>query len=102
MSKAFDPVHAAANGYTLEDWEEVSDNPELTAEELAQMRPMSEAMPELHAAIVKTIRARGPSGTKATISILLDDDMVAKLRASGPGWQDRVNDALRKLVDEAA
>ena len=32
-------------GYTKEDWDEVSDNPELTDEELAQEKPFAEMFP---------------------------------------------------------
>ena len=32
-------------GYTKEDWDEVSDNPELTDEELAQGKPFAEMFP---------------------------------------------------------
>jgi len=32
-------------GYTKEDWDEVSDSPELTDEELAQGKPFAEAFP---------------------------------------------------------
>ena len=32
------------------------------------------------------------------VSIRLDADVLAKLKASGPGWQTRVNEILRKAV----
>ncbi len=31
----------------------------------------------------------------------LDIDLVRKLRASGPGWQSRVNEALREWIDKS-
>ena len=102
MSKEFDPIHAAAHGYTREDWDAVTDNPEWTHEDFARARPLSEAMPDLHAGILETIRKRGPVRTKTPVSIRLDDDLVEKLRASGPGWQSRVNEALRRWIDTAA
>src|SRR5690348_207368 len=98
-AKKFDPAHAAANGYTLQDWNDVSDNPEWTAEDFAKAKPLAEALPDLHASIAKR---RGPVRTKTPVSIRLDDDLVAKLRSSGPGWQARVNDALRRWIDDAA
>lgn len=101
MSKDFDPVHAAAHGYTRADWDEVSDNPEWTDDDFARAKPFFEEMPELYASIVETIGKRGPARTKTPISIRLDDDLVDKLRASGPGWQSRVNDALRRWIDDA-
>lgn len=35
---------------------------------------------------------------KEHLTIRLDADIVAALRASGKGWQTRVNDALRQYV----
>ena len=91
----------SGRGYSREDWDAV-DSPELTDEELAQAKPMKEALPELHAAITDAIRKRGPVRTKAAVSIRLDIDLVQKLRDSGPGWQSRVNDILRRHMDKSA
>ena len=33
---------------------------------------------------------------KETIAIRLDQDVLARLRASGPGWQSRINQMLRR------
>lgn len=33
---------------------------------------------------------------KTQISVRLDPDVLAALRATGPGWQARMNEALRK------
>lgn len=35
------------------------------------------------------------SGHKTQISIRLDDEVLEVFRKSGPGWQTRVNDALK-------
>lgn len=35
---------------------------------------------------------------KKLVSMRLDADVVERLRASGPGWQSRANQALRELV----
>jgi uncharacterized protein (DUF4415 family) len=63
---------------------------------------MKEALPELYAALQEEIRKRGPARTKEAISIRLDIDLVQKLRASGPGWQSRVNEALREWLEKSA
>lgn len=97
MTKEFDPIHAAGNSYTTDDRDAV-DSPELSDEQLAQMRPMPEAMPEIHAALTSG-KKRGPARRKTLVSIRLDDDVLAGLRASGPGWQSRVNDVARKLIE---
>ncbi|WP_062014950.1 BrnA antitoxin family protein [Aureimonas sp. AU4] len=102
MSRELNPEHAAANGYTRSDWDEVGDNPEWTASDLASAKPLAQAMPEIHAAIAEAIRRRGPVRRKTPVSIRLDDDLLDKLRASGPGWQSRVNEVLRHWVEDAA
>jgi len=41
-------------------------------------------------------RVGRPEGAdKERITIRLDKDVLAKWRATGPGWQTRLNDALR-------
>jgi len=36
--------------------------------------------------------------TKEQVAIRFDRDVLAALRATGPGWQTRVNDAMREWV----
>jgi uncharacterized protein (DUF4415 family) len=36
---------------------------------------------------------------KEPVQIRLDHDVVAKLRAAGPGWQTRVNEILRVALE---
>ena len=38
------------------------------------------------------------SGTKAQVTLRLDVDILEKFRASGEGWQTRINDALKSWV----
>ncbi len=35
-------------------------------------------------------------GAKGLVSLRIDQDILEHFRANGPGWQDRVNAALRK------
>jgi len=42
------------------------------------------------------------SGTKAQVTLRLDVDVVAKFRATGDGWQTRINDALKSWVQTHA
>ena len=45
---------------------------------------------------IKRGRGRPPTGNaKEQISVRLDQDVLAKLRATGPGWQTKVNTLLR-------
>jgi uncharacterized protein (DUF4415 family) len=73
------------------------DNPPLADEMWARMRPAVEVAPEIVAAYR---RRRGPqkSPTKQLVSIRLDRDVVAYFRKRGTGWQQRVNETLRKAA----
>lgn len=98
MIKTFDPKHAEAHGYTREDWDAV-ESPELTDKELANARPFTEAFPDLAEKMRKNIGGRPRSANpKVAVSIRLDPDVLAKFKAAGPGWQTRINEALRKAV----
>jgi uncharacterized protein (DUF4415 family) len=37
-------------------------------------------------------------GVKELVSLRIDHAVLEYFRADGPGWQDRINDALKKLV----
>ena len=37
-------------------------------------------------------------GTREMVSLRLDREVLDHFQADGPGWQDRINDALRALV----
>lgn len=74
------------------------DNPEWTEADFRNARPFAEVFPEMAAAI----RKRGPARTKEAISIRIDADVLEKLRASGEGWQSRVNAVLRAYVEKGA
>ena len=43
-------------------------------------------------------RGRPPGETKTQISLRIDNDVLAAFRADGPGWQSRMNAALKKAV----
>ena len=36
--------------------------------------------------------------TKQHVSLRLDPDVIASFKAGGPGWQARINEALRKAA----
>lgn len=72
------------------------DAPEATDEQLAQAKPFDEAFPALADAMRKNVGGRPKSeNPKVAVSLRLDQDVVARFKASGPGWQTRINDALR-------
>ena len=55
---------------------------------------------ELSVAEFKQLRRGRPlgSGIKTQITLRLDSDVVDKFKASGDGWQTRINDALKSWV----
>ncbi|GAB0118742.1 BrnA antitoxin family protein [Acidisoma sp. 7E03] len=67
------------------------DNPELSESFSAIAQSASAELRGRH-------RVRGPQKApiKVSVSIRLDRELVERLRASGPGWQSRVNELLRR------
>jgi uncharacterized protein (DUF4415 family) len=37
-------------------------------------------------------------GVKELVSLRIDQDVLAHFQEGGPGWQDRINDALRRAA----
>jgi uncharacterized protein (DUF4415 family) len=78
---------------------------ELTAEDMKLFRPAAEVLPpELLAVLPKRKPGqRGPqrTPTKEQITLRLDRDVVEHFKAGGPGWQSRINAALRRIVGKA-
>ena len=74
--------------------------------DMSHSRPATEVAPH----IVERLPAAGRPGrgkqkvpAKEHVSIRLDADLTAHFRKDGPGWQTRLNAALRKAVfDESA
>src|SRR5689334_18758375 len=73
----------------------------LTREDFKHARLLREVDPEFIKNFHKAKKARGrPAGrSKAVVSMSIDKDILAALRASGQGWQSRVNALLRVAVD---
>jgi uncharacterized protein (DUF4415 family) len=94
--REFEPGH----GFTKEDWDEVSDNPEWTAEDFAAARPFAEVFPELAASLKRT-RGSQRAPTKELVSLRLDRETLAAWRATGAGWQTRINEVLRRAAPKA-
>ena len=77
---------------------------ELDDEWFANAKPASEAFaPETYAALVAMKRPRGrpkADETKVFTAIRLDADLLETFKATGKGWQTRVNAALRQFITE--
>ena len=37
-------------------------------------------------------------GVRELVSLRIDQDVLEHFQQDGPGWQDRINDALRKVA----
>ncbi len=72
------------------------DNPPLTEEELAGMRPAREVLPQ----IVEAYRRTKGRSRKVQLTLRLDPEIVSFFRAGGRGWQTRINAALREYVED--
>ena len=72
---------------------------ELTREDFRAMRPAAEVLPPELVAILPTRRPgqRGPQRTpvKRQVSLRLDENIIARYKATGPGWQTRINEDLK-------
>ncbi len=76
------------------------DNPEWTAEDFAKARPAAEVLTEIFpktvaAAMLKPRGRPRKEITKAPVNIRLSPDVVEAFRATGRGWQTRVDEALK-------
>jgi len=74
---------------------------ELLKEDIRAMRPIAEVLPPELVKIIAN-RKRGERGpqkapTKQQVTLRLDRDVVERFRATGPGWQSRINEALRRM-----
>ena len=69
-------------------WSDADDAPELTAEFFKSA--------DLYEGTKLNARGRPKAATtKEPVKLRLDADVLAALRASGEGWQTRINDTLR-------
>lgn len=70
--------------------------PEMTEEEAARARPIAEAPASLFAALPKNKGGRPRSAApKEHVSLRVDADVLSAYKATGEGWQSRMNEALR-------
>jgi uncharacterized protein (DUF4415 family) len=79
------------------------ENPEWTKETLARARKARDVLPEIFgtgtAAEMLKPRGRPKSGRARTlISLRLPPETLARWKATGPGWQTRMAEALSKAV----
>ena len=82
-----------------------TDNPVWTAEDVAKAKPAGEVLTQLfspkRAQSLLTPRG-GPKAdvTKVRVGIRLSPQVIAHFKASGNGWQTRIDAALRQFIAE--
>ena len=82
-----------------------NDNPVWTAEDLVKARPASEVLSQLFSP-ERTQSLLTPRGrpkaevTKVRVGIRLSPEVIAHFKASGDGWQTRIDAALRQFIAE--
>jgi uncharacterized protein (DUF4415 family) len=80
-----------------EDWDAV-DVPEWTEEMFRRAKPAREILPDFD---FPKPRSRGPqkTPTKLQATVRFDRDVIEYFRGTGPGWQTRMNETLRREVE---
>lgn len=80
-------------------WTDPDDAPELTEDffERAELKDGDRVLRPAQGTLTRRGRPR-LEHPKRLVTIRLDSDLVDRLRASGSGWQSRVNEILRKAV----
>jgi uncharacterized protein (DUF4415 family) len=69
-------------------------------------RTLSDARTEAEAAFKKVTKKEAEAlpqkpavpGVRELVSLRIDQDVLEYFRERGPGWQDRINEALRKAA----
>ena len=79
------------------------DNPEWTTAMLAKARPAREVLPKIFGArtAAAMLKPRGRPKTdnaRVSISLRLPPKTLARWKATGPGWQTRMAETLKKAV----
>ena len=81
------------------------DNPEWTEEDFARATyfDLPIKVKDLTPEILARIR-RGPqkAPTKVAVSIRLSPEVISYFKAKGPGWQSKIDEALRKIANVKA
>lgn len=73
------------------------DNPELTDEQLANMRPFREVFPDLARSIDREVARRGRpklEKPKQAVTLRLDPDTLARFQAAGKDWRTKMAEVL--------
>jgi uncharacterized protein (DUF4415 family) len=79
------------------------ENPELTSEDIARMRPAREVLGNAWVEAQKRGRGRPRmEAPKEKVTLRLDVEVLQFFREEGAGWQTRLNEALKVVVSKGA
>lgn len=72
---------------------------ELTSVDFARAKPFS-GLPKRLQAKLRKVGQRGPqiAPTKKLVSLRLSANVLAHYKATGPGWQSRIDETLKRAV----
>ncbi len=73
---------------------------ELSAADFARMRPAAEVLPEILGSALagQLLKKRGrppKAAVKRQVNLRLSPEVIDYFRASGPGWQTRIDEVLK-------
>ena len=74
------------------------DSPEMTARDFAAAKRLREDMPEVVEAFKRGRGRPKIERPKTRVSLRLDPDVVAAYKATGKGWQKRINETLARAL----
>ena len=85
----------------------VEDNPEWTQADFAKATKFAAGVrlkdiKPSHLALMVGKRGPQKSPTKIPVSIRLSPEVVKHFKAKGPGWQSRIDAALRRIIKKAS
>jgi uncharacterized protein (DUF4415 family) len=85
------------------NWAKVDATPGVPDDEIPEVTDemLDRAVLSFGGMVLRMPRRRGRpagSGKKQAIKVRIDKDILAGFRATGPGWQTRINDALRRSL----
>jgi uncharacterized protein (DUF4415 family) len=80
-------------------WTDPDDAPQLTDDffDRAELKDGDRVLRPAQGTLTRRGRPR-LANPKRQVTLRLDSDLIDRLRQSGPGWQSRVNEILRKAV----
>ncbi|SDS58273.1 Uncharacterized conserved protein, DUF4415 family [Halopseudomonas litoralis] len=77
-----------------------ADNPEWTADEVANAKSFSDLNTSLRKKLASRTRGPQKAPTKTQVSVRLSTEVLDYFKASGNGWQTRLDEALKEYVRE--